>query len=51
MDNELSDLELLAAVEEMESNLWCSDEEKLTDEELLRFVEMMEDSLVVDKGR
>jgi len=51
MDSELSDLELVAAVEEIESNLWCFDENELTDEELLRIVEMMEESIVIDKGQ
>ena len=51
MDTELSDLELVAAVEQMESNLWCSGDDELTDMELLRFVEMMEESFAADKGR
>ena len=51
MDTELSDLELVAAVEQMESNLWCSGDDELTDMELLRFVGMMEESFAADKGR
>ena len=51
MDTELSDLELVAAVEQMESNLWCTGDDELTDMELLRFVEMMEESFAADKGR
>jgi len=51
MDTELNDLELVAAVEQMESNLWCSGDDELTDEELLRFLKMMEESFAADKGR
>ena len=56
MENELSDLQLLAAVEEMEkyiqelspsppAPLWCSEDE-LSDEELRQSVEMVEENML-----
>jgi len=56
MENELSDLQLLAEVEEMEkyiqassssppAPLWCSEDE-LTDEELMQSVEITEENML-----